>query len=107
MPSDPEFELPRGPGGDNREDAPLPLDMDPDLLCHACGQFVRSHPLVSQGLIPSELADIFVPIISPVKKDKQTRIVLKSRVITGECETILHFFNYFCFIFEQGVLPIL
>lgn len=57
-PCDPEFSQP-GPGGDNQSNSIC----RPDPLCETCGQFVRGHPLVTQGLIPAELADIFLPII--------------------------------------------
>ncbi|XP_033747537.1 uncharacterized protein LOC117332656 [Pecten maximus] len=76
-PYNPVFQVP-GPGGDNCGNA------DPvDPLCEACGQFVHGHPLVTGGLIPSDLASILVPIAEPAKK-KKTRIVTKSRVITGD-----------------------
>ncbi|XP_069134293.1 uncharacterized protein [Argopecten irradians] len=78
--SDVDFTLPTpGPGGDNSENHMH------DPLCQTCGQFVMGHPLVKQGIIPAELADIFVPVIGsgPVNKQKNTRIVTQSRVITG------------------------
>ncbi|CAC5355611.1 unnamed protein product [Mytilus coruscus] len=56
---------------------------DTDPLCHSCGQFVHGHPLVKEGLIPQELADIFVPIIGKGKKQQASRVVTVARVITG------------------------
>ncbi|CAG2211447.1 unnamed protein product [Mytilus edulis] len=56
---------------------------DTDPLCHSCGQFVYGHPLVKEGLIPQDLADIFVPIIGKAKKQLNTRVVTVARVITG------------------------
>ncbi|VDI11969.1 Hypothetical predicted protein [Mytilus galloprovincialis] len=52
-------------------------------LCHSCGQFVYGHPLVKEGLIPQDLADIFIPIIGKAKKQLNSRVVTVARVITG------------------------
>ncbi|CAG2231129.1 unnamed protein product [Mytilus edulis] len=52
---------------------------DTDPLCHSCGQFVYGHPLVKEGLIPQDLADIFVPIIGKAKKQLNTRVVTVAR----------------------------
>lgn len=60
-PKDPEFNtINIGPGGDNSS---TQNPSTPDPLCHSCGQFVMGHPLVNQGLIPKDLADVLVPII--------------------------------------------
>lgn len=81
-PKDPEFNtINIGPGGDNSS---TQNPSTPDPLCHSCGQFVMGHPLVNQGLIPKDLADVLVPIIGTSKQKKATRVVTQSRVITGE-----------------------
>lgn len=51
-----------GPGGDNQTSSDVHIHDAPDPLCHACGQYIRGHPLVNQGIIPADLADIFIPI---------------------------------------------
>ena len=67
---------------------------DVDPLCDTCGQFVKGHPLVKAGLIPAELAEIFVPIIGKTGTEKKTRIVTTARVLTGKSnKTIFYYYK--------------
>lgn len=57
----------------------------PPETCGSCGQFVGVNPLVKRGLIPANMASIFLP--PPSKTEKKTsrrRVVTEGRVISSE-----------------------